>query len=261
MTGSSQATKARVRVFGHGPPVVLVHGSLTADPWEEDWDKQHSLAGRYELRVLTRRGYGDTPPVPRRDFEMDVRDVIEALGEGAHLVGHSYGAGMSLLAGARRPDLVKSLAVVEPPVFAVARGHPAVQEMLGRLTPLYNSVEGLSAEDYFRRFRAAIAGRPPSTGPIELTPLDIKGIRAAMLEKPAWEVAVPLEELAAAPFPRLVFSGNWQPAFSAVCDVLEQRAGFEKAVIEGGGHLVSSTGEPFNERLEAFWQAVDSYRA
>ncbi len=78
-----------------------------------------------------------------------------------------------------------------------------------------------------------------------------------MLERPLWEVEVPLRALAAAPFPRLVFSGNWHPAYNAICEVLEQRAGFERVVIEGKGHGVSLTGRPFNDRLVALFESVE----
>lgn len=247
---------SRIRLVGEGPPVVLVHGSLTAEPWDDDWAKQHSLAEHYQLRVLTRRGYGDTRPVQSRDFEMDVRDIIEALGEGAHLVGHSYGGAMSLLAAARRPDLVRSLAVIEPPVFGVVRGNPDVERILGRLIPLWNSAGSLTPEEFFQSFRGAIAGKPPATSHVELTPLDIKGIEATVLERPSWEVEVPLHELADAQFPKLVFSGSWSPAFDAVCDVLEQQAGFERVIIQGGGHAVSLTGEPFTRRLVEFLESI-----
>jgi hypothetical protein len=62
----------------------------------------------------------------------------------------------------------------------------------------------------------------------------------------------PARQLAAAPFPKLVFSGGHHPAFEAVCDVLERRLGAERAVITGAGHSVQRTGRPFNERLDEF---------
>jgi pimeloyl-ACP methyl ester carboxylesterase len=187
---------------------------------------------------------------------MDVQDIIEALGEGAHLVGHSYGGAMSLLAAARRPDLVRSLAVIEPPVFGVVRGNPDVERILARLIPLFNSAGTLTPEEFFQGFRGALSGKPPATSHVELTPLDVKGIQATMLERPSWEVDVPLHELASAPFPRSVFSGNWSSAFDAVCDVLEQQAGFKRVVVEGGGHAVSLAGEPFTRCLVDFLESV-----
>ena len=56
-----------------------------------------------------------------------------------------------------------------------------------------------------------------------------------MAERPPWEAEIPLDELAAAPFPKLVVSGAHNAAFDAVCDVLEERLGAERAVLPGAG--------------------------
>ena len=67
-----------------------------------------------------------------------------------------------------------------------------------------------------------------------------------------WEAEPPLDELAATPFPKLVVSGAHSAAFDAVCDVLVERLGAERAVLPGAGHSVQRLGEPFNELLAAF---------
>jgi hypothetical protein len=59
--------------------------------------------------------------------------------------------------------------------------------------------------------------------------------------------------LAAASFPKLVVAGNWHRAFNAVCDVLQDRLAAQRVVIGGFGRGVQFAGEPFNERLAAFW--------
>jgi hypothetical protein len=46
------------------------------------------------------------------------------------------------------------------------------------------------------------------------------------------------------------------PAFEAVCDLLERELKAERAVIRGAGHAVPRTGAPFNHRLEAFLKTV-----
>jgi hypothetical protein len=84
-----------------------------------------------------------------------------------------------------------------------------------------------------------------------------QGIRATMGERGPWEAVIPLDELAAAPFPKLVVSGAHDPAFDAVCDVLEERLGAERAVLPGAGHsLMRAPGYP--ERLARF--LADSVR-
>ena len=71
---------------------------------------------------------------------------------------------------------------------------------------------------------------------------------------------MPLDELAAAPFPKLVVSGAHNEAFDAVCDVLEQRLDAERVVLPGAGHSVPRLGEPFNAALAAFVERAEAGR-
>ena len=66
------------------------------------------------------------------------------------------------------------------------------------------------------------------------------------------EAESPLDELAAAPFRKLVVSGAHSAALDAVCDVLEARLGAERAVVSGAGHSIPRLGEPFNRVLVEF---------
>src|SRR6266498_2449146 len=109
--------------------VVFVHGSVGNA--QATWSQQRALEDRYECVFLTRGGYPPGPPLERIDFEEQAEEVATELREGDHLVGHSYGGVVSLLAAARRPVLA-SLTVNEPPAFGVARGNPAVEEFVSR---------------------------------------------------------------------------------------------------------------------------------
>src|SRR5687768_17941504 len=93
--------------------LVLVHGSVVNGALT--WRGQQPLAERFELVVLNRPGFPPNPPVDRVDFELDAELVAGLLRPGDHLVGHSYGGVISLLAAAERPELLASLTVVEPP--------------------------------------------------------------------------------------------------------------------------------------------------
>jgi pimeloyl-ACP methyl ester carboxylesterase len=111
-------TQLDVRRWGQGVPVVLVHGSLTSG--EENWEGQRSLADEgYRLVAPDRRGYGDSPKSAGEDFLRDGEDIAELLGDGAHLVGHSYGGMGAMVAAERRPDAVLSLTLIEPPAFGL----------------------------------------------------------------------------------------------------------------------------------------------
>jgi len=66
-----------------------------------------------------------------------------------------------------------------------------------------------------------------------------------------WEADIPLDALAAAPFPKLVVSGDHNAAFEAVCDVLEERLAAERAGLPGAGHSIPRA-PGFNDLLADF---------
>jgi pimeloyl-ACP methyl ester carboxylesterase len=240
-----------VERLGEGPPILLVHGSVGGGA--ATWAEQLPLARRFTLLVADRPGYGQTPMVEREDFEVDAPLVAEALRDGAHLVGHSYGGVVSLLAAAQRPEAVRSLTVIEPPAFGVARGNPAVEDLVTRLRDHWETGP-FEPEPFLRGFLGIVGSTfdLPSPLPPELE----RGARILLVERAPWEARIPLERLIAAPFRKLVVSGAHHPAFEAVCDVLEETLEAERAVIPGAGHSVQRTGAPFNERLEEFLSRV-----
>jgi hypothetical protein len=72
-----------------------------------------------------------------------------------------------------------------------------------------------------------------------------------MAERRPNEARIPLDALAAAPFPKLVISGAHSAAFDAVCDVLEQRLPAERAVLPGAGHALPRA-PGYTETVAAF---------
>jgi len=75
------------------------------------------------------------------------------------------------------------------------------------------------------------------------------------LAKIAHEAEIPLDDLAAAPFPKLVVSGGHSAAFDAVVDVLVDRLGAEHAVVRGAGHSIPRA-PGYGETLAAFLDAA-----
>ncbi len=226
--------------------VVFVHGSVGNGP--ATFSAIEPLSRRFELVVPNRGGYPPGPLLDRIDFEEQAEELAPLLGDGAHLVGHSYGGVIGLLMAARAPETVRSLTVSEPPAFGVARGQPEVDRLITELEAFFEAGPHEPA-DYLRGFLAIVgsATRLPDPLPPELE----QGARAAMVERPPWEAEIPLDELAAAPFPKLVMSGAHNAAFDAVCDVLEDRLGAERAVLAGAGHSIPRA-PGYAERLEAF---------
>ena len=224
---------------------MLVHGSVS-NGWRT-WGAQRPLGERLKLVVFDRRGFPPGPDVDRVDFEDEADWVAERLLPGDHLAGHSYGGVISLLTAARFPDL-RSLTVVEPPCLDVARGHPAVEEFIRAAAAHW--LEGPhEPEPFLRRFLCAVGSpfEPPSPLPSELE----QGARTLLVERFPWEAKIPLAELRALAFPKLVVSGGHSEAFDAVCDVLEERLGAERAICPGAGHSAQAA-PGFNDVLAAF---------
>jgi pimeloyl-ACP methyl ester carboxylesterase len=235
-----------VETLGAGPRLVLLHGSVTSG-WVT-WNAQKPLAHRFTLVVPIRSGYPPNPPLERIDFEDQARELLEVLEPGDHLVGHSYGAVVSLLAAPRAP--LASLTVVEPPAFGLARGHAAVEEFLGH----FATGAPTDARSYLEFFLPFVGSsvRLPDPLPPELE----AGGRAAVAERSPHEAVIPLDELAGTPFPKLVVSGGHSAAFDAVSDVLEQGLDAQRAVLPGARHSIPRLGEPFNDLVAAFVTAA-----
>jgi pimeloyl-ACP methyl ester carboxylesterase len=239
--------------IGEGPPVLFIHGDIVGP--ELTWRKQRELADRWSLMIPSRPGFGESPPIERNDFEVEAPIFAELLGDGAHLVGHSYGAVIALLVAALRPEAVRSLTVSEPGCLRVAAGNQAVDEMISNGELLFARASEIPSEDFLRMFRggAGSAYGTPDDLPEEL----LHGVELLKRERPSWEAEIPLETLAAAGFPVLVLSGGHSPAFEAVSDALADALSADRAVLRGRGHTVPSTGAPYNERLEGFMRAAE----
>jgi pimeloyl-ACP methyl ester carboxylesterase len=256
MARDPAAIELDVERLGEGPPILFVHGDIVGPSLT--WRKQRELAERWRLIIPSRPGFGKSEPLERNDFEVEAPLFAELLVDGAHLVGHSYGAVIALLAAALRPDAVRSLTVSEPGCLRVAAGTPAVDEMIANGERLFAHASQIPSEDFLRLFRggAGSAYGTPEDLPEEL----MHGVELLKRERPSWEAEIPVDRLAAAPFPILVASGDHSPAFEAVCDSLAESVGAERAVIPGRGHTVPSTGQPYNERLESFLTAAERLR-
>jgi pimeloyl-ACP methyl ester carboxylesterase len=248
----SGAGELEVERLGEGPPILFIHGDIVGPSLT--WRKQRELAERWTLIIPNRPGFGQSPALERNDFELEAPMFADLLDAGAHLVGHSYGAVIALLAAAERPEAVRSLTVSEPGCLRVAAGTPVVDTMIANGERLFREGEGIPDETFLRLFRggAGSAWGTPNDLPEDL----LHGVRLLKRERPSWEAEIPIDRLAAADFPVLVLSGGHSRAFEAVCDALAESLSAEREVIHGRGHTVPSTGDPYNRRLEAFLRAA-----
>jgi len=82
----------------------------------------------------------------------------------------------------------------------------------------------------------------------------VRAVRA--VRRHARELELPVDQLAAASFPKLVISGKHSAAFEAVCDALAARLQAQRAYVVGAGHATPETGDIFNTTLASFIGAL-----
>ncbi len=118
MITSRDGTQIRWHRAGGGPPAVLVHGSCGD---RGNWIAcTPQLSPRLTLYAIDRRGRGTSTDAPAYAIEREYEDlaaVVEAIDEPVTLIGHSYGAIVSL--GATRLTAgIARLILYEPPLLA-----------------------------------------------------------------------------------------------------------------------------------------------
>jgi len=241
---------------------VFVHGSTT---WGASaFARQRPLAAEYRLELVDRRGYGGSPDVEHSDAVLDAQDLLEVLGgEPAHLVGHSFGTVGALLAAGRAVGAVRSLTLIEPSCYRAVADDPVVGAALERnraAIAAFGDQPLPSAEEYLR-LSTESGGMPP----LEPTPERLRAAATTMRERPCWDVEVPLDEVTAAPWPKLVVNGSWENAPAAYREAgglplmacgraTAARIGAELLVVPGSAHEPHwDRAEVVNEALRRTW--------
>ncbi len=255
---SADGVELRVRRAGRGEPIVFVHGTMGT---VVDWAPVASrLSDRFETNVLERRGRGRSSDAAEYSLDRevdDVRAVIDRCAGPVHLVGHSFGAVVALLAAARSGADVASLVVFEPPIGG--DGDPSV---------LADDLDRLVAEDRpdaaIARFVGAANGSTDHldrlTEPVRAGLRD--AVRSAAREIRAASAVLPFEPdmIAAVGVPTCVVLGDEQqlPTYGGVTELADRLPDGRRASVPGhhlallfepdalaaviADHLVSTTG-------------------
>ncbi len=237
--------RVAVRREGTGPEVLLVHGG--ASP-ATTWSGLEGLTRRWTLMLMHRRGYPPSPPPAEgQDFEVDASDVEGLLGDRPHLIAHSYGSLGALIAATRRPSRVRSLTIIEPPLF-LWEGDPEIEHLRGLGDAVL--LDGLDAEPRVLREFLQLAGSPSlDDGPLPAAVAS--GVRRAHGARLPGEARPSLEVLRDAGIPSLVASGGHTPGLERIRDHLAEALDGERLLALGGGHFVPRA-PGFAEQLEAF---------
>lgn len=241
----------RVKVIerGTGLPVVFLHSGVGS---AGEWKQVFSLWPEgYRLVAIEAYRDGTGPGVPGRrsldDYADQVYAVAEHVGVSVCLVGFSWGGVTALRVAAVAPDLVNSLAVIEPEAYALLRTQDA---------DAYNQICGLRD-----RWRAHVrAGRCYEAfgefvdfynGPGSFArwpPPRREAFLAAQRDRgDLWDVLfdglLTLDALARVTVPVHVVEGSRTSAIDrAICDVVRRHIPHtQHTLIEGAGHMMPLT--------------------
>lgn len=236
---------------GSGQPVVLLHCSASSSL---QWSGLIArLSERFRVIAPDLYGYGNTAPwAGRGPFRLEheaeiVCALVGRTGEPAHLVGHSLGGAVALHVARTRPDLLASLAVMEPVAFHLLRGRDEVA--LAEINEVAAGVAGaLASGDYLggiARFVDYWSGPGAWAG----VPEDKRIGFGAKLAKIALDFHATLNEpaslghFASMALPTLVIQGSRSPLPTRrICDLL---AGVlpdaRLQLITGAGHMAPLT--------------------
>lgn len=242
-----------------GPPVVMIHGGAqgSISAGHRNFHAQEALGGDgFRLLVPDRPGHGQSADPGRPDnAEADGEWAAALIGDGAHVVGHSFGGLVALNAANRGLDKVKSITLIEPALLKIATNNWAVRKLLLKLAsymilPYSNATRSrkimtlLGIPDVFAR----------SDEELSKTGSGLKNIKL-----PSKQVMV--EQLAAvkaAGIPLLIISGDWNPAFIATGEKAAEVGGGRHVVVPSEHHFPQWQGGDFNVLLLDHWRRADA---
>jgi len=240
----ARSTQIAVERLGSGPALLLLHGG--AGP-ELTWDRQRELAERWSLIIPTRRGFPRSAPAPRQDFEADAEDVRELLTKRTHLVGFSYGGLGVTLAAQAMPQRVRSLTLIEAPLYGAAPDDPGVRQIAAAGDAFLSG----EADELTEREFLADAGLDPEVASGRTAQLVQEAVDAARGGRSPSEARPDFDAIAASGIPVMVVSGGHHRGLETLCDALAERLDARREVLSGAGHAVPRA-PGFNETLESF---------
>lgn len=131
---------------------------------------------------------------------------------GAHLIGQSYGAVVALLTACARPDLIRSLVVIEPPLFGIATDDPAVVPLVSAMLPVIERAAAMDTADYVRAWGGAAMGRSATEIDAWMgswSSDDWAAEDTSRRERWPGDAPVDLPLLAGLAVPKVVVAGDW----------------------------------------------------
>jgi non-heme chloroperoxidase len=256
--------------LGQGDPVVLVHGGLQDyRMWLAHLPR---FAERHRIFAYSRRnhypdavsadGVSDTAADIHAD---DLAALIRALGlPSAHVAAHSAGAYAALFFASHHPELVRTLAINEPPagelLMSAPGGADVLKEFGGRMAPARAAFAAGDIQGGARIFADAVGGPGTYERRSEAERrMNLDNALASAAAAPTTQPrAVFTREMAAGiTAPTLLTNGERSPAFfHRIIDELARcLPNAERVVIPASSHTVPS------ENPDGYDEAVLSFIA
>jgi pimeloyl-ACP methyl ester carboxylesterase len=110
-----RGAKLYTQIYGHGPPIVFLHGGMVF--FDNSFAKQRDYFSAFRTVIgIDQRGHGHSPDGPwSLSYKMMAEDtaaIIKELGLGpVDIVGHSDGADLALVLVRDHPNLVRRLVI------------------------------------------------------------------------------------------------------------------------------------------------------
>lgn len=231
-----------------GPVLFLHSGVGGAGEWRAVVDAWPTADRCIAIRAHRPRGTLDVrTDLTMDDYAQQVVATAEELGEPVHLVGLSWGGATALRVAATRPDLLASLAVVEPQAYPLLRDfdHEAYATAVHLRDRWRRRVAVGDITGAFRGFLDHFYGQ----GSFDSWPEERRDalLRVQRQTPDLWDVLfdspTTVDDLCNITLPTLVIQGGRTAALERrLCDVVvEHVPGARRTVVPGAGHLVPLT--------------------
>lgn len=154
---SVDGLRLEYELLGRGDPVVLVHWGVSA-VWAEPLMAEPALADRHRLLNYHRAGFAGSDRVPGpvtiADHAAHCARLMRQVGiDRAHIVGHSSSAAIALQLALDFPEVVHTLALLEParPVPPTAAQETFVREVVAPAVQRYRAGDASGAVETWAR--------------------------------------------------------------------------------------------------------------
>lgn len=192
-------------------------GALRDDPALQDGRALHDLTTSIAARLIDRR---------------------------ADIVGHSFGATVALRLAIERPELVRRLVLIEPPMLALLRGTPAYAAQTETMTAIRAHLAAGERAAAARAFHASVSPEVPWEGLAET----VRSRMAEQIHLVVAEQGVTMDDspglldpgrLEAVKNPVLLVEGSRSPpALRAIHEALSGRMPqAQRVIVAGAGHM------------------------